>query len=56
VLERETRLLEHLKHMSLLDDNKKTVYMGPVAWLLKNGNIPRRNELNMEKNSSIFEG
>ncbi len=43
VLERETRLLEHLKQMSLLDDDKRTVYTVPVAWLLKNGYIPRKS-------------
>ncbi len=45
----QMRLLDHLKQMSLLGDDKKTVYIGPAVWLATRGYILKDDELNKKK-------
>ncbi len=43
-MEKETTLLDHLQQVSLIGDDKRTVYIGPAAWLATHGYIPKKEE------------
>jgi hypothetical protein len=54
VLERETRLLDQVKLMSLQEGRKTTFCIAPFAWLLQHGFIARSNEFVLEGTTTIL--
>ncbi len=54
VIEKEMNLLDHLRQLSLMDDEKRTVYISPMVWLLNHGYIPRVGEPKPKKKGDLM--
>ena len=48
VIEKETQLFDRLWQMSLLDDNRKLIYISPFIWIVWSGYIP--TDVDLKKN------
>ncbi len=54
VIEKETQLFARLWQMSLLDDNRKFIFISPFIWIVRSGFIPTEVDLKKKKKDGPY--